>query len=106
MNIRSYKCGCCGYNRANCNQVVSLSPLLKLISEESRLKILSLLSQGAHCVCEIMDHFEMSQSLISHHLADLKEMGLIKDERQGKRVYYSLTEKGKKIADLIFKLEV
>jgi DNA-binding transcriptional ArsR family regulator len=54
----------------------------------------------------MMDHFEMSQSLISHHLADLKEMGLIKDERQGKRVYYSLTEKGKKIADLIFKLEV
>ena len=51
-----------------------------------------------------MDHVGLSQSLISHHLKDLKEISLIVDEKKGLRVYYSLTEKGKRIINLIFKI--
>jgi ArsR family transcriptional regulator len=102
MNMRSYSC----YSQSSkiSKQVVSLSSLLKLVSEESRLKLLCVLRQGEYCVCELMEHVDMSQSLISHHLKDLKDAGLVTDEKRGLRVYYSLTEKGKRIMDLLFSI--
>jgi len=84
--------------------VSNLSSLLKLIGEESRLKLLCLLRQEEHCVCEMLEHFDMSQSLISHHLSDLKKTGLVIDRRQGRQVFYSLTVKGKHVTDNIFSL--
>lgn len=81
-----------------------MSLLLKLMSEESRLKLLCILLNGEHCVCELMEHTKMSQSLISHHLKDLKDMGVVADEKKGLRVYYSLTEKGRKVTNLIFRI--
>jgi ArsR family transcriptional regulator len=96
---------CCIPDKHEFKQITSLSSLLKLVGEESRLKILCILKQGQHCVCEIEEHVNQSQSLISHHLKDLKEAGLIWDEKKGLRVHYSLTEQGKKITKLLFKLE-
>ncbi len=96
---------CCVPNKYEFKQIASLSSLIKLIGEESRLKIMCILKQGKHCVCEIEDHVKQSQSLISHHLKDLKEAGLIKDEKQGLYVYYFLTPKGKEITNLLFQIK-
>ena len=96
---------CCVPDKVEFKQVGSLSSLLKLVAEASRLKILCILRQGQHCVCELIEHTKLSQSLISHHLRDLKEAGLIEDEKKGLWVYYSLTEKGKKITNSLFNLE-
>jgi len=95
---------CCSPSSGESKQVTLLSALLKIVSEENRLKILCILRQGKHCVCEIIDHINLSQSLISHHLHDLKEAGVLKDEKRGLRVYYSLTDKGKHITNLLFKI--
>ena len=81
-----------------------MSALLKLVSEESRLKLLCILRRGKHCVCEIMEHVDLSQSLISHHLKDLKDAGIVIDEKKGLYVYYSLTKKGEKIINSLFTL--
>lgn len=81
-----------------------MSTLLEMISEESRLNLLCILRQGEHCVCELMEHVGLSQSLISHHLRDLKETGVVTSEKRGLRVYYSLTDKGKYITDLLFSI--
>lgn len=102
MNMNSYTC--CRPDRFEFHKIPSLSSVLKIIGEESRLKILCILRKGRHCVCEIEDHLDLSQSLISHHLKDLKDNGLINDEKTKQWVYYSLTEKGKKITGLIFKI--
>jgi len=102
MNMSSYNC--CKSNTAEFKQISKLSSLLKLVGEESRLKILCLLRQGEHCVCEMLEHFDMSQSLVSHHLSDLKEVGLITDRKSGRQVYYSLTKLGQKITNSIFDL--
>jgi len=102
MNMSSYIC--CSTKTIESKQVVSLSLLLKLVSEESRLKLLCILKKEKHCVCEIMEHINLSQSLISHHLRDLKDAGIVTDEKKGLRVYYSLTKKGKNIINLLFKL--
>jgi len=100
MNMSSYSC--CSSDKKAFKQVVSLSFLLRLVSEESRLKLLCILRQREHCVCEMMKHVNLSQSLISHHLKDLKDAGIAYDEKRGLRVYYSLTDKGKQITNLLF----
>ena len=102
MNMGSYSC--CSANKKEYKQILSLSSLLRLIGEENRLKILCILKQGKHCVCEIERHLNLSQSLISHHLKDLKETGLISDKKNGLRIYYSLTDKGKHIINLLFNI--
>lgn len=102
MNMCSYNC--CQPNTNEFKEVSELSNLLKLVGEESRLKLLCLLRQGEHCVCEILEHFDMSQSLVSHHLADLKGANLITDRKNGRQVFYSLTKKGQKITNNIFSL--
>ncbi len=96
-------CNCCTFDKLEFKQVTSLSSLLKLVGEVSRLKILCILEQGQHCVCEIEKHVNQSQSLISHHLKDLKKAGLVADEKRGLWVYYFLTKKGEKIKALLSK---
>lgn len=95
---------CCTPEKKEFKKIVSLSSLLKIISEESRLKLLCVLKKNKHCVCETMEHVDMSQSLISHHLADLKNIGLVVDEKRGQRVYYRLTKLGNKIMSLLEKI--
>lgn len=95
---------CCSVNKQEYKQISSLSPVLKMVGEENRLKILCILKQGQHCVCEIEKHLNLSQSLISHHLKALKNAGLIQNEKKQQWVYYSLTDRGKKLSDLLFTL--
>ena len=109
MNSDSYNVhmsyNCCKSPSLESTEVSSLSSLLKLTSEETRLKILCILKDGQHCVCEIMEHLNLSQSLISHHLKDLKEAGVIMDDKRGLNVFYSFTAKGKRITDLLFSID-
>ena len=102
MNMSSYNC--LSPLNPKSKQVSALAGLLKIVSEESRLKMLCLLHQGEQCVCKIMEHIGLSQSLISHHLRDLKDAGIVTDDKRGLRVYYSLTDKGRDITDLLFSI--
>lgn len=102
MNMSSYRC--CSTDTKEFKQVESLSSLLKLVSEDSRLKLLCILRRGEHCVCEAMSHTDLSQSLVSHHLRDLKDAGIVTNKKQGLRVHYELTPKGKRITDMLFNI--
>ncbi|PIZ65456.1 transcriptional regulator [Candidatus Roizmanbacteria bacterium CG_4_10_14_0_2_um_filter_36_9] len=98
--MSSYKC--CAVSTQESQNISAFASILKIVSEESRLKLLCILREGEHCVCEIMEHVDLSQSLISHHLKDLKETGVVTNEKRGLRVYYSLTPKGIAITNLLF----
>lgn len=100
--MNSYSC--CSPKSVESKQIMAAVPLLKLVAEENRLKLLCILQKGTHCVCELMEHSHLSQSLISHHLKDLKIAGMVSDEKRGLRVYYSLTQKGEKIISSLFTL--
>ena len=100
MNMYSY--ACCTNDTAEIGRVEKLGTLLKVVAETSRLKLLCMLRQNEHCVCELIEHLGLSQSLISHHLQDLKESKFVSDEKRGSYVYYSLTKEGRRITDLIF----
>ena len=62
----------------------------KLLSGETRIKILLALSETELCVCDLSDVLGMSISAISHQLSKLKRGRLVKSRRYGKEVYYSL----------------
>ncbi len=102
MNMHSYKC--CQPNKEEAEKIEAISSLLKLVAEENRLKLICILRQGECCVCEMNNYFDMSQSLISHHLSSLRKEELVDSRRDGRRKYYFLTQKGEKISDLIFDL--
>lgn len=99
MNMSSYHC--CPDLEKKLTRIHMISKIIKIFAEESRLKLLCVLFQGKHCVFEIMRHVKMSQSLISHHLKDLKEAKLVTKKKRGSKVYYSLTPRGKYITDLL-----
>lgn len=65
---------------------------LKLLADETRLKIIMLLSRRDMCVCEIMAELGMSQPAVSHHLRILKKSGIVRDDKDGRWVFYSLHE--------------
>lgn len=104
MNMSSYKC--CSSDSLKSKEVGNLSALLKLVSDDSRLQLLCILQNGEHSVCQLMEHVKLSQSLISHHLKDLKDYGLVSKRIDSKWSYYSLTPKGIEITNLIFKIKV
>ncbi|MDG4658229.1 metalloregulator ArsR/SmtB family transcription factor [Ectobacillus antri] len=63
---------------------------LKLLGDKTRLTIIAILQQRECCVCEFTEVFDTSQPSISQHLRKLKDVGLIKEERRGQWIYYSL----------------
>ena len=69
-----------------------VSNLYKVFSDKTRLRILNALSVSDLCVNDISDVLGMSQSSISHQLKFLRDMNLVKDEKKGKSVYYSLMD--------------
>jgi ArsR family transcriptional regulator len=93
---------CCN-NKKLIDETEEVVKLLKVIAEVNRLRILCILKGGEQCVCKVIEALGLSQSLVSHHLKKLKDVGLVKDEKKGLWVHYSLTEKGKRIAGLDFK---
>ena len=102
MNMHSYSC--CSIKSLKSKKIASVLSLLKIVGDESKLKILCLLKEGTHCVCDMISHLQLSQSLVSHHLRDLKDNDLVKSDKRGLKVYYSLTKKAEKVINLLFKI--
>lgn len=78
-------------------QLTSFEERLKLIAVKARIQILLLLVDSPHCVCDIMAHTGFSQSLISHHLADLTRACLVGSKKDGKYVEYFLNDNGREL---------
>ena len=69
-----------------------LSDLFKLFGDTTRIKILYLLFEKELCVCDIAALLNMTQSAISHQLKVLKNSKLVKFRREGKVVFYRLSD--------------
>ena len=60
------------------------------LSDETRLEIIQMLSNGERCVCELTDALDAAQSRLSFHLKTLKDAQIVTDRREGRWVYYAL----------------
>ena len=69
-----------------------VSGLFKMLGEPGRLKIVCALMGTRMCVAHLAEQVEMEQSALSHQLRNLKNAGLVKSEKQGKQVFYSLDD--------------
>jgi len=67
-----------------------LEQIFKALSDPNRMRIINLLLYGESCVCRVQEILRESQPKISRHLAYLKNSGVVKDRREGNRVYYRL----------------
>jgi ArsR family transcriptional regulator len=65
--------------------------VLKGLSDETRLRILILLTHQELCVCEIEASLNLSQAKVSRHLTVLRHAGLVRNRRRGTWIYYRLT---------------
>ena len=78
-----------------------LTDFFKMLSDETRLRILILLYHKKLCVCELCGITEESQPKISKHLAKLRDLGFVKDERQEQFIFYSLSLNDQLYKDLL-----
>jgi len=70
-----------------------LADFFKACADETRLRLLSLLSQaGEVCVCHLVDILATNQPKVSRHLAYLKRVGLVTDRKEGLWVYYRIAD--------------
>ena len=71
----------------------SLANFYKLLSDKTRVHILWALSCETMCVCDLAVLLDMTKSAISHQLKTLRLANLVKYEKKGREVYYSLSDK-------------
>ena len=67
-------------------------PVFKAISDETRLKIIDMLSCGEMCACDILEGLSISQSTLSYHMKTLTDCGLVNSERDGAWMRYTLNK--------------
>lgn len=64
--------------------------IFRAFADDTRLRILHLLTKGELCVCDLMTVLALPQPKVSRHLAYLKRAGLVTDRREGQWRHYSL----------------
>lgn len=68
--------------------------LMKALSDEIRIKIFDMLSEGELCACVILGEFDITQPTLSYHMKILSESGLVNSRRDGIWMKYTINEEG------------
>jgi ArsR family transcriptional regulator len=72
--------------------VRSFSRLFKALGDETRLRIVALLSHGELCVCHLEEGLGLAQPTVSRHLGILRMAGVVEHRREGSWIYYRLAD--------------
>lgn len=78
-----------------------LTNIFKILADETRIRILVLLYHKKMCVCQMQGVMKESQPKISKHLAKLRNMGFVKDEREEKFIFYYLDKDNKILVSML-----
>src|SRR6476469_4953102 len=79
----------------NAEKLEKAAYILKTVAHPTRLAVINLLDQNERLsVNEICQLLACEQSLISHHLTNMKIKGLLKADKQGVQFFYSIKERG------------
>jgi DNA-binding transcriptional ArsR family regulator len=69
-----------------------LAKVFKSLSDPTRLRIISMVSDREFCVSDLVAALKMEQSTISHQLRDMRKLGLVSFRREGRHVFYRLDD--------------
>jgi len=72
--------------------VSRMAEIFKVLSDPARLRIVLTLQHGERCVGDISAITELSPSLVSHHLRNLRQLNLVGYERRGRQTFYQLAD--------------
>jgi len=70
----------------------SSAAFLKLLSNPTRLLVLCRLIEGECCVGDLEKNLDISQSALSQHLSKMRDEGIVKADKQGQHVFYSISD--------------
>lgn len=68
--------------------------IFKALCDENRVKILKLLCTGEKCACKILEELNVTQPTLSHHMKILCDSEIVAGRKEGKWMYYSISESG------------
>ena len=74
------------------DELYDLSDFFKVLGDSTRAKIMWALDEHEMCVCDMAVLLNMTKSAISHQLRSLRQADLVKFRKEGKVVFYSLTD--------------
>ena len=76
--------------------------IFKAFCDENRIKILQILKDGEKCACKLLEALNITQPTLSHHMKTLLDSGIVNGRKEGKWMYYSISEEGLKKAQEYF----
>ena len=76
------------------NKHLDNARVFKAFCDENRLMVLEMLQSGEKCACELLEQLNISQPTLSHHMKILCESGIVSARKDGKWMYYSISESG------------
>jgi ArsR family transcriptional regulator len=84
---------CCGLPDVDATWAEGTAGLMKALADPTRLTMIASLwkADGPICICDFTAGLDLSQPTISHHMAKLREVGLVDSEKRGIWVYYRLS---------------
>lgn len=82
--------------------LVETAKIFKAFSVAIRLEILDLLKNGEECACVLLEKLDLTQSGLSYHMKVLIESGIVTARKEGKWVYYTISERGRQNIIQIF----
>lgn len=96
------KCDCEAINKDIIENIIPLMPddsvltglseIFKIMGDKTRMRLLWAIDNSEVCVGDLAYLLNMTKSAVSHQLKTLKEAKLIKSEKRGKNIYYSLND--------------
>ena len=79
-----------------------LVKMLKGLADETRLKIMKMLSSGELCACKILEEFDITQPTLSYHMKILTDCGLVNARREGAWMKYTINDENLEKSKEIF----
>lgn len=75
-----------------------LALVFKAFCDENRIRILRMLTSGEKCACKLLEELNVTQPTLSHHMKILCDSGVVLGRKEGKWMYYSISEEGGRLA--------
>ena len=86
---------CCDLPRVNVSWAETRASLFKALADPTRLTMVAALWKAVApiCICDFTAGLDLTQPTISHHMAKLREAGIVQSEKRGIWIYYRLRDK-------------
>jgi ArsR family transcriptional regulator len=94
LPVRERGVCCVPARRLPAERVNELTGVLKALADPTRVEMVAILKEAGvpMCICDLDAAFDLSQPTLSHHMAKLKDAGLVEAVKQGIWVFYRLRD--------------